>query len=59
MNGPRLVAYDKSSGQELGSVPLPSPAIGTPMTYMVDGKQLVSIAVRGTVIPEIVTFALP
>ena len=31
--GPRLVAYDKSTGKELGSADLPGIAIGTPMTY--------------------------
>ena len=32
--GPRLVAYDKTNGEEVGSVNLPSGALGTPMTYM-------------------------
>jgi quinoprotein glucose dehydrogenase len=58
-NGPRLVAYDKASGMDVGWVALPSPAIGTPMTYMVAGKQYISLAVRGATVPEIVTFALP
>jgi glucose dehydrogenase len=43
--GPRLVAYDKSTGKELGSVDLPSTAIGTPMTYLVDGKQYIALTV--------------
>ena len=31
--GARLVAFDKATGEELGSVDLPRGAIGTPMTY--------------------------
>ena len=45
--GPRLVAYDKSTGAELASVDLPSGAIGTPMTYMVDGRQYIALTVGG------------
>ncbi len=60
--GPRLVAYDKATGKELGSVDLPGAAIGTPMTYLVNGKQYVAITVQGrtpTDIPELVALALP
>ena len=60
--GPRLVAYDKATGQELASVDLPGAAIGTPMTYLVSGKQYVAITVQGrrsTDIPELVALALP
>ena len=56
-NGPRLVAYDKRSGAELASVDLPAGAIGTPLTYMVDGRQYIALTVgRG---PRLVAFALP
>ena len=55
--GPRLVAYDKTTGDELGSVDLPSGAIGTPMTYMVDGKQYIALTVGGG--PRLITFTLP
>jgi len=60
--GPRLVAYDKATGQELGSVDLPGAAIGTPMTYLVGGKQYVAITVQGatpTAVPELVALSLP
>jgi quinoprotein glucose dehydrogenase len=60
--GPRLVAYDKATGNELGSVDLPGAAIGTPMTYLVNGKQFIAITVQGrtpTDIPELVALALP
>ena len=55
--GPRLVAYDKTDGTELASVDLPSGAVGTPMTYMVDGKQYIALTVGGG--PRLIAFALP
>jgi quinoprotein glucose dehydrogenase len=60
--GPRLVAYDKATGQELASTDLPGAAIGTPMTYLVSGKQYIAITVSGRSqgdIPELVALALP
>jgi quinoprotein glucose dehydrogenase len=60
--GPRLVAYDKATGKELASTDLPGAAIGTPMTYMLDGKQFIALTVQGrtsTDIPELVALALP
>ncbi|MEO8677804.1 MAG: pyrroloquinoline quinone-dependent dehydrogenase [Vicinamibacterales bacterium] len=60
--GPRLVAYDKATGKELGSVDLPGAAIGTPMTYLAGGKQFIAITVQGRGqqdVPELVAFALP
>jgi quinoprotein glucose dehydrogenase len=57
-NGPRLVAYDKATGVELASVDLPRGAIGTPMTYMLDGVQYVALTIGGTP-PELVAYALP
>ena len=55
--GPRLVAYDKLDGTELASVDLPSGAIGTPMTYMVNGRQYIALTVGGG--PRLIAFALP
>ena len=55
-NGPRLVAYDKTDGTELASVDLPSGGIGTPMTYMVDGRQYIALTVGGG--PRLVAFGL-
>ena len=56
-NGPRMVAYDKTDGTELASVDLPSGAIGTPMTYLLDGRQYIALTVGGG--PRLVAFALP
>ena len=56
-SGPRLVAYDKATGAEVGSVDLPSGAIGTPMTYLAGGKQYIALGIGGG--PRMVAFALP
>ena len=55
--GPRMVAYDKDNGEELAAVDLPAGAIGTPMTYMVDGRQYIALTIGGG--PRLVAFALP
>lgn len=57
-DGPRLVAYDKDTGRELASVDLPRGAIGTPMTYMLDGTQYIALTVGGTP-PELIALVLP
>ena len=56
--GPRLVARDKGTGEIVGSVDLPSGAIGTPMTYMHEGKQHIALTIGGDV-PELIALALP
>jgi quinoprotein glucose dehydrogenase len=45
--GAMLRAYDKTNGKEVGSVFMPAPQSGSPMTYMVDGKQYIVVAVSG------------
>ena len=60
--GPRLVGYDKATGRELGSADLPGNAIGTPMTYQVNGRQFIALTVQGaarTDPPRLVALALP
>ena len=42
-----LRAYDKQTGKEVGAVPLPGRASGSPMTYTVDGQQYIAIACTG------------
>jgi quinoprotein glucose dehydrogenase len=58
-DGPRLVARDKATGKELASVDLPGAAIGTPMTYMLDGKQYIALTVSSDPVPELIALALP
>jgi quinoprotein glucose dehydrogenase len=43
--GAVLHAYDKVTGQQVGEIPLPSQQSASPMTYMVDGKQYIVLAV--------------
>ena len=45
--GAMLRAYDKTSGKEVGSVLMPAQQSGSPMTYMVNGKQYIVIAISG------------
>ena len=58
-DGPRLVARDKSTGEEVASVDLLGPAIGSPMTYMLDGRQYIALTVTGSRAPELIALALP
>ena len=55
-----LRAYDQASGKEVGAVYMPAPQSGTPMTYMVNGKQYIIVAISGgNYSGEYVCFALP
>lgn len=45
--GAMLRAYDQKTGKEVGSVLMPSGQSGSPMTYMVNGKQYIMVAVSG------------
>ena len=58
-DGPRLVAFDKGTGNELASVDLPGRAIGAPMTYALNGKQYIALTVGGARVPELIALALP
>ena len=57
-DGPRLMALDKATGEELGSADLPRGAIGTPMSYLLDGKQYIALTVGGEP-PELIALTLP
>jgi quinoprotein glucose dehydrogenase len=58
--GAMLRAYDKASGQQVGAVFMPAPQSGTPMTYMVDGRQYIVVAVSGgSYSGEYIAFSLP
>ena len=45
--GAMMRAYDKTTGDQVGEVWMPAQVSGSPMTYMVDGKQYIVIAVSG------------
>ena len=55
--GPGLVAWDKQTGEIRGAVDLPAGTIGTPMTYLADGRQYIAVSIGGG--PRVVAFALP
>jgi quinoprotein glucose dehydrogenase len=47
VRGAWLRAYDKATGAEVGTVHLPAPQTGSPMTYMLDDEQYLVLAVSG------------
>lgn len=58
--GAMLRAYDKATGQDAGAVYMPAPQTGSPMTYMVNGVQYVTVAIGGgNYSGELLTFRLP
>jgi quinoprotein glucose dehydrogenase len=58
--GAMLRAYDKATGKEVGAVFLPAPQSGSPMTYMLNGRQYIIVAVSGGAYSgEYLAFRLP
>jgi quinoprotein glucose dehydrogenase len=58
--GAMLRAYDKVTGKEVGAVYMPAPQSGNPMTYMLNGKQYVVVAISGgNYSGELLAFKLP
>ncbi|MBI1873636.1 MAG: PQQ-binding-like beta-propeller repeat protein [Acidobacteria bacterium] len=58
--GAMLRAYDKRTGTQVGAVWMPAIQSGSPMTYMLDGKQYIIVAVSGgNYTGEYLAFSLP
>ena len=58
--GAMLRAYDKATGKEVGAVFMAAPQSGSPMTYMVNGKQYIVVAISGGPYSgEYVAYTLP
>jgi quinoprotein glucose dehydrogenase len=58
--GAMLRAYNKQTGEQVGEVLMPAPISGSPMTYSVDGRQYIIVAVSGgNYTGEYIAFALP
>jgi len=58
--GAMLRAYNKQTGEQVGAVWMPAPQSGSPMTYSVNGKQYIVVAISGANYSgEYVAFALP
>ncbi len=60
IRGAMLRAFDKATGKEVGAVYMPAPQSGSPMTYMLNGRQYLVIAISGAGYSgELVAFRLP
>ena len=60
VRGAMLRAYDKVTGKEVGAVYMPAPQSGDPMTYMLNGKQYIVVAISGgNYSGELLAFRLP
>ncbi len=58
--GSMLRAYDKKTGAEVGAVYMPAPQTGSPMTYMLNGRQYLIVAISGgTYSGELLALRLP
>jgi quinoprotein glucose dehydrogenase len=58
--GSLLRAYDKATGADIGALYMPAPQSGSPMTYMLDGKQYLVVAISGgSYSGELIAFRLP
>jgi quinoprotein glucose dehydrogenase len=42
-----LRAYNKQTGEQVGAVYMPAPQSGSPMTYSVNGRQFIVVAISG------------
>ena len=58
--GALLRAYDKKTGEDRGAVYMPAPQVGSPMTYMLGGRQYIVLTIGGPGFPaEMLAFRLP
>jgi quinoprotein glucose dehydrogenase len=58
--GAMLRAYDKKTGAEVGAVAMPGAQTGSPMTYMLGGKQFLVVASSSSIKPgELIAYKLP
>ena len=58
--GAMLRAYEKATGKEVGGVLMPAPQSGSPMSYMLNGRQYIVIAISGgNYSGELLAFRLP
>jgi quinoprotein glucose dehydrogenase len=58
--GAMLRAYDKATGQEVGAVTMPAPQTGSPMSYSLNGRQYLIVAISGgNYSGELVAYRVP
>jgi quinoprotein glucose dehydrogenase len=53
-----LRAYDKATGADVGGVEMPDKQTGSPMTYLINGKQYLVVAVSGVDGARLIAYAL-
>ncbi|MGE0463867.1 MAG: PQQ-binding-like beta-propeller repeat protein [Vicinamibacterales bacterium] len=57
--GAMLRAYDKATGADAGAVYMPAPQTGSPMTYMLNGQQYITVSVSAPGFPgELIAYRL-
>ena len=54
-----LRAYDKATGADAGAVNMPEKQTGSPMSYLLNGRQYIVVAVSGGNGAELIAYALP
>jgi len=55
-----LSPYDKTTGQQVGAAWMQAAQSGSPMTYSIDGKQYIVVAIGGgSYSSEYLAFSLP
>jgi quinoprotein glucose dehydrogenase len=60
LRGAMLRAYSKTDGKDVGAVYMPAQQSGSPMTYMLNGRQYIVIAISGgNYSGELLAFRLP
>ncbi len=53
-------AYDKATGKDAGKLAIPAPQTGSPMTYMLNGRQYIVVAIgSGNYTAEYRAYRLP
>jgi len=58
--GNAFYSYDKKTGAVVGDFTLPASSCGSPMTYMMNGKQYIAVSVGSTTSPaELIALTLP
>ena len=59
VTGPKLYAFDKATGKEVGAVPIPSVNTAVPMTFLHQGRQYIVFATGQGEHTGLVALALP
>ena len=58
-DGPLLIARDKTTGAQLGSIKMLARAIAAPITYQIMDNQYLVVAVLTEPAPQLVAWKLP